>query len=720
MQRSRFPYVLVGVAAILLVGTSTLSIIGSLSMRNSIRWVSQTHALIDTLRRVDASVSQLDSHLWGLTVTDNSLFASRYEREVANVQALIRDVRARLVQAPEQRERFEEFVAAFEARLEADRWTVEMATSGREVTSGLLAAPLNEIGVAYASVLNTRIEEMLRIENQRLAVREADMQASLDQTISTVAVANGLALIAIVIAFFSNYRAQRAWVREREQAMEADKAIEASRQKSQFLANMSHEIRTPMNAIFGFTQLLEERVSGEEERQYVKAIATSGRSLLALINDILDLSKIEADRLELNPEPVDLRGLVDSALGVFGQMASDKNIGIRTDVAPSVPDVVRIDPNRLRQILFNLIGNAVKFTEEGGVLVRVQGEPVDDRHCRVVIEVIDTGVGIEAAMLDSIFDEFVQTEAGQKQQTDGTGLGLSIARRMAQVMGGDISATSKPGEGSVFRVSFPELPIERRRRPREDEDHGPGNLGELPPASILIVDDVEWNRQLLVERFRDTHHRIDIAADGVEALEKVRAVRPDLVLMDIRMPRLDGRDALARIREDRRLAETRVVAVTASSLGSEEAEIRERFDGYLRKPFTHAELFDVVSTQLEALEATDDGDDGSETDDACTEAEALDQAAREELEELARTRWPRLRTSLRMREAGSVGEVLARCGERLGHRTLRAYGRRLSAASARFDVTTVQSLLEQFPSHVEELIGPLQDDERIKDGGGEA
>ena len=157
MQRSRFPYVLVGVAAILLVGTSTLSIIGSLSMRNSIRWVSQTHALIDTLRRVDASVSQLDSHLWGLTVTDNSLFASRYEREVANVQALIRDVRARLVQAPERRERFEEFVAAFEASLDADRWTVEMATSGRAVTSGLLAAPLNEIGVAYASVLNTRI-----------------------------------------------------------------------------------------------------------------------------------------------------------------------------------------------------------------------------------------------------------------------------------------------------------------------------------------------------------------------------------------------------------------------------------------------------------------------------------------------------------------------------------------------------------------------------------
>ena len=705
-RTSKFPYLLIALAALILLATSVLSVMGSVSMRSSIRWVSHTNEVILALRGLGVSLGKLEGELRGYSVSANPVFAERYEVAVIAVRQHLDSLRAMVDDSEDQLARLRSFEVTLEERLNADR-EVMLAIMTHEGGAG---EAIN-IGVAFGEALRSHLDQMLSVEMELLEQREQQMQDSLTQTLITVIIANALAIAAVIIAFVMSYRAQRAWLRQRETAMVASQAVEASRQKSQFLASMSHEIRTPMNAIFGFTQLLEQKLQGAEERQYIRAISTSGRTLLALINDILDLSKIEADRLELVPEPVDLHELVDGAVAVFAQMAADKGITLQAEIAADLPGTLRLDPNRSRQVLFNLIGNAVKYTDQGGVLVRVSGERSGKRRLDLKIEVLDTGVGIDEQRLSEIFEPFVQVEGGDGEVREGTGLGLSIARRLVELMEGRLSASSELGAGSAFVVELPNCPVERRRKPRLSESLR--DLGELPASRVLVVDDVEWNRELLQAHFEDTHHQVLTACDGEQALQMAAAELPDLILMDIRMPRMDGREALRRLRQDPRTRAIRVIAVTASSLTSDEQDLRSQFDGYLRKPFTHSELFAALQAQLAPVAVAADADEleaGVEQEHA--EALALDEANRQTLQKLLAQRWPRLRNSLRMREAAAFGAELARCGQKVQSASLQAYGQRLTEAAQRFDVTTVQSLVEQVPGQLQALLG-AQDDEQV-------
>jgi signal transduction histidine kinase/DNA-binding response OmpR family regulator len=446
-------------------------------------------------------------------------------------------------------------------------------------------------------VLERALARALRDREQALVNEIESLRMQRELSIASLAMLGTIAAIAAFLVLMGYVRALET---ERVARVEAERSARESREKSNFLANMSHEIRTPMNAIFGFTELLGDLVKGEREQYYVRAIAQSGKSLLALINDILDMSKIEAGKLDLALQPTDVRELCAGIATVFSQMAMEKGIKLQTRVASDLPRALMLDPLRARQLLFNLIGNAIKYTDRGGVKLTARVGPSKSDALRgngvsqrvtLILEVGDTGVGIPEDAIAHIFEPFTQAALEGQQPRAGTGLGLSIVKRLLELMGGEIEVESKVGSGSLFRVLIPDVEVSHTEVARP----GPveRRLAELPPLRIVVVDDVELNRQLIEGLFAGTHHRVYTAADGAAGVALVLKERPDYVLMDVRMPGMDGIEALKQIREIPELASVRVIAVTASSLLGEDG-LRALFDGYVRKPIAREELYEVL------------------------------------------------------------------------------------------------------------------------------
>ncbi len=333
----------------------------------------------------------------------------------------------------------------------------------------------------------------------------------------------------------------------------------ANRAKSEFLANMSHEIRTPMNAVLGFTALLQPLVHDPVAQGYLDAITSSGQTLLALINDILDLSKIEAGQMTIRYEPIHLHHVIKDIQSIFKQKALEKRLKLRTIYDESVPAVILLDEIRLRQILFNLVGNALKFTERGYVDIEVNCilpqqqdgiETVD-----LEISVTDSGIGIPEESQTLIFDAFAQVEGSLSRRYEGTGLGLTITHRLTELMGGTLTLVSEIGKGSRFtcyfshvdvahEASFPQVnPMSRKRQQVID-------FNQLPKMTILIADDIRSNRDLLAGYLSDTIHTLIFACDGQQTIELAQQHQPDLILLDLRMPHLNGQEAALRLKAD--------------------------------------------------------------------------------------------------------------------------------------------------------------------------
>lgn len=400
-------------------------------------------------------------------------------------------------------------------------------------------------------------------------------------------------LLAGCVSWVMVRRAERQARREERLTTEKRRAELADREKSAFLATMSHEIRTPMNAILGFGELLLEDASTDKEKRYARSIVRSGNSLLQIINDILDLSKIEAGMMDIVPEATDVREVASFVQLLFAHQIEGKPVEIRVEVAEDVPTSLMLDSARLRQILINLVGNALKFTDEGHVIVRFTGHHPTESLSRyaLAIEVEDTGSGIPADKLQEIFKPFVQAKERRDVDLKGTGLGLAIVKRLTELMDGEISVRSEPNEGSVFRVGFPEVEVSARLPQAMTADEPSVDFNQLEPSHILVVDDNPTNRELVRSFFEKTHHQIGEAVDGRDAVEFILANRPDVVLMDIRMPIMDGRAALKHLRQEQGLDLLPIIAVTASSMAGEENALRESFSGYVRKPFSRALLF---------------------------------------------------------------------------------------------------------------------------------
>jgi signal transduction histidine kinase/HPt (histidine-containing phosphotransfer) domain-containing protein/ActR/RegA family two-component response regulator len=362
--------------------------------------------------------------------------------------------------------------------------------------------------------------------------------------------------------------------------------VEANRAQSQFLANMSHEIRTPLNAVLGTARLLLEGDLGPHERERAELIVQSGRNLLCVLDDVLDFSKIEAGRLELQSVDFHVRSQLEAAVQPFVGLAQEKGVALRLEIAPEVPEALRGDPARLTQALSNLVANAVKFTGRGEVGVRVSAEPRGDRT-RLSLEVTDTGMGIAPEAAARLFQPFVQADGSTTRRFGGSGLGLVIVRRLAQLMGGEVSFDSEPGKGSRFRFAV-DLQASQGAAPepvRRIETRASG-------ARVLVADDSRVNQKVVSGVLERMGFVVDVAGSGGEAVEAWARGAPAAILMDCQMPGMDGYEATARIREgEGTRRHTPIIAMTASALeGDREKCLAAGMDDYLPKPFSPEEL----------------------------------------------------------------------------------------------------------------------------------
>ena len=578
--------VIVGVAAMILIAIASAATTWIVGQRIRTITSSQISVLMAAERlQHQSELLELSARIAIATGDEN------YARRYATIQPELRRTLGELqraIQLPENRATFAAVNAAETEISRIEYLALDYAVAGRTGE----AQALLEQG-RYSNLVRTYRHDLLKIEQRSRGYVDATRrETSRYLRINLFASLVGLLLIAI--AWFVLVRPARAWAKQLASARR--KAESATRAKSDFLAMMSHEIRTPLNSVIGFADLLltDPAVQGPQRRQ-VELIQGAGTMLLTVVNDALDFSKIEAGKIDLSLEPFALETLIDNSVSIVRSGAEMKGLELRVETDPCLSTFFLGDETRLRQVLLNLLNNAVKFTAEGLVVLNVRKEREEGDRERLRFTVTDTGLGIGVDQQDHLFQPFSQADASITRRFGGTGLGLSISKRLVELMGGEIGFHSKEGSGSSFWFCIT-LPRAQSPAALTEAVARPGAGG----ASILLVEDLPMNQELAKAMIGRMGHDIDVAWDGIEAIAAVERRDYDLILMDIQMPRMDGVTATRRIRAlEGAKAEVPIVAMTANVLP---AQVREflgaGMNGHVAKPVRQAELRAAIASAL--------------------------------------------------------------------------------------------------------------------------
>lgn len=472
-------------------------------------------------------------------------------------------------------------------------------------------------------------------------------------------------------------------------------AEKASLAKSEFLSNMSHEIRTPMNAIIGFTELLNEQIHEPKLKGFIKTIQTAGHSLLLLVNDILDLSKIEAGKMQIKKTATNPHDLFTELANIFMINVHNKGLDFILAIDSNIPDSLMLDNVRLRQVLLNILGNAVKFTEHGYIKLVATAENADEilSKLNLVVKVEDSGIGIPENQLRSIFNEFEQTEQQDHAKFGGTGLGLSISKRLTQLMGGTIKADSTLGVGSVFTVSLKNVDVASVKHSSVSKsDNFAVNAIKFSAANVLVVDDIDDNRELVREIFLNTELTFFEAKNGLEALNLIQQHDIDLILMDIKMPVMDGYEATKKIKA---LKNIPIIALTASVMKDEYERFKsEGFNDYLRKPVLRADLIKTLSLFLKHDIVDLMNEEPIEIELSPMERKVLPEIL-EKLNPLA-TQWQLIQKSNNISEIKTFAMSLSDIGSEYQFMLISDYANELIDKVDAFDINGIEQLLNAF------------------------
>jgi signal transduction histidine kinase/DNA-binding response OmpR family regulator len=596
MNNNRFIYL---VLAAFLAGILLLIFIQYNYSRNVDQLTEGHHKMlrelktVHMLRVVERDIIWVESRIRAAIATDDTSHIVRMDARIAGVEALL-DSLIMMTADSDALSNIERLEYLAKQNLHAEQQLMhEFLRTGKMDDTSLISYTrtqkiAGEIGTLTRRLYDSREANMARLSN---LISENSRKA---RSWGFVLVAVILASAAGLLWFILNrFRHQQLLIQQLDRSEK--RVRESARVKENFMANMSHEIRTPLNAILGFTNLLKTRQLDSTSSGFVGAIQKAGENLLTIINDILDLSKIEAGMVRIEASPFSVRGLLHSIQTLFSEKVKEKGLALNAQISPAVPDTLIGDATRLTQILVNLISNALKFTEKGGIDIQIYNKESNQHNIQLGISITDTGIGIEEQKLQSIFDRFHQAENSITRKYGGTGLGLSIVKDLILLQGGDITVESEPGKGTTFRFFIP-YNIASQQVPAPEAV----NVSELRRAGhrfvkILVVDDNEMNRSLMEHLLSEWNLSFDMANNGNEALARLKQTDYDLVLMDIQMPEMDGYSATRKIRTELGL-DVPVIAMTAHALaGEREKCLSSGMNEYISKPVNERELYELIN-----------------------------------------------------------------------------------------------------------------------------
>lgn len=596
MGNKRFSYFII----LAFIAGSLLLIAVQINSANNTKSLIQNNNMLlnelrssNHLRQIDRDILGVESRIRASIATNDTTHLNGIDQKIDEVENFLDSISRDNKDAEMEKLIHRLSILAMEKKLVKEKLLLRYNTLGNMDDQSSIANPRarkisNEITDITAKIYETRRIDMVKLSKQSEKMgRKARLY---DISILVLLVLSG-GIVGFHI--LRQFKRQRLLIEKLDIAEK--KASAAAQTKENFLANMSHEIRTPLSGILGFTNLLQKRPLDETSAEFVSSIQRSGENLMAIINDILDLSKIEAGMMRITPGIFSINGLVNSVETFFVERAKEKGLTLSSKIDSSIPDTLNGDATRLTQILVNLIGNAIKFTHQGSINIEIYNKQQSENEVIIGFKISDTGIGIDKDKLSEVFERFNQGEDSTTRNYGGTGLGLSIVRSLIQLQNGNIEVSSEQGKGTTFHFYIPYGIAKEQITTLPSVNTQYFKDKSNAPLKVLVVDDNAINQSLMKHLLSQWNINFEIVSNGLEAVEYLRNNASDLVLMDIQMPQMDGYVATQKIREELNL-NIPIIAMTAHALAGEREKCLSRgMNEYISKPIKEEELFKLIS-----------------------------------------------------------------------------------------------------------------------------